>query len=287
VVTRYADVAALVGDDRLGAEFDKEYHRIALGGGPLADFFGHVMLNRDPPVHTVLRRLLGRSSPPGRCASAARRIDSIVKELCTGPRRGPDGRVTRLGTSCRSGCWRTSWDGLGQKIDEVAARARILSQAFATYLPRRRRAETVDGMEWMQDLVETMFDEKRPRARRRRRFSAVRDRRGRPPAGSARSTSRVPAVRRVLHDDRSAVERPGRARGSPGPAGDPARFPELIPNAVEELLRFDAPVQVKSRVVHQPVEIGGAGSGRDAFSSWHWVRRTTTKIALHDRASWM
>src|SRR5579859_3920610 len=60
VVTRHADVAALVGDDRLGAQFDEEYHRIALGGGALADFFGHVMLNRDPPAHTVLRRILGR-----------------------------------------------------------------------------------------------------------------------------------------------------------------------------------------------------------------------------------
>jgi cytochrome P450 len=33
--------------------------------------------------------------------------------------------------------------------------------------------------------------------------------------------------------------------------------PGVIPRAVEELLRFDAPVQVKSRVVHEPVEIGG------------------------------
>lgn len=33
--------------------------------------------------------------------------------------------------------------------------------------------------------------------------------------------------------------------------------PGLVPRAVEELLRFDAPVQMKSRLVHQPIEIGG------------------------------
>jgi cytochrome P450 len=33
--------------------------------------------------------------------------------------------------------------------------------------------------------------------------------------------------------------------------------PDLAPKAVEELLRFDAPVQVKSRLVHEVIEIGG------------------------------
>jgi pimeloyl-[acyl-carrier protein] synthase len=33
--------------------------------------------------------------------------------------------------------------------------------------------------------------------------------------------------------------------------------PDLVPNAVEEMLRYDAPAQRVARVVHEPVEIGG------------------------------
>jgi hypothetical protein len=38
--------------------------------------------------------------------------------------------------------------------------------------------------------------------------------------------------------------------------------PSLIPNAVEEMLRFDAPIQAVFRVLAEPVEFGGVTLGR-------------------------
>ena len=58
VITRYAEVAALLRDPRLGEEFPEAYHRAAKGDGPIASFFRRIIVNRDPPHHTDLRRLM-------------------------------------------------------------------------------------------------------------------------------------------------------------------------------------------------------------------------------------
>jgi cytochrome P450 len=258
VVTRYADVTALAGDVRLGAEFDSEYHRIALGDGPLADFFGHVMLNRDPPAHTVLRRILGREFTTRAVRERLRGIDSLVDELLTpAVEEGRFDAVTDLGDKLPI---RVLADFIGmdwKNIDEVRPRARILSQSFATYLPEHERAETVAALVWMRELVITLFEEKR-----------------RAPGDDV--------VSRLCEVDEATVSGPALidnvvfllfagfstttdllSNGLAALADRPDQLatlraaPELVPRAVEELLRLDAPVQVKSRLVHQPLEIGG------------------------------
>ena len=258
VATRYADVAALIGDARLGAEFDKQYHRIALGDGPLADFFGHVILNRDPPTHTVLRRLLGREFTTRAVRERRRSIDSMVNELL-GPAadEGWFDAVTDLADKLPI---RVLADFVGmdrRNIDEVRPRARVLSQAFATYLPVTERAETVAALEWMRDQVAALFEEKR-----------------RVPSDDVVSrlcqVERATASKQALIDNVVFLLFAGfstttdlLSNGCAALAARPDQLailradPDLVPRAVEELLRFDAPVQVKSRVVHQPVEIGG------------------------------
>src|SRR5436305_5145808 len=45
VVTRYAEVAALLRDPRLGEEFPEAYNRAAKGDGPIASFFRRIIVN--------------------------------------------------------------------------------------------------------------------------------------------------------------------------------------------------------------------------------------------------
>jgi cytochrome P450 len=258
VVTRYADVAALAGDARLGAEFGEEYHRIALGDGPLASFLGHVMLNRDPPAHTVLRRLFGGEFTTRAVRERRRRIDSMVSQLLTPALdAGRFDAVTDLADKLPI---RVLADFVGldlENLDEVRPRARLLSQAFATYLPVAGRAETSTALEWMRDKVTALFKEKR-----------------RAPGDDV--------VSRLCQVDEATASRPALidnvvfllfagfstttdllSNGCAALAARPGQQavlragPGLVPRAVEELLRFDAPVQIKSRLVHQPVEIGG------------------------------
>jgi cytochrome P450 len=258
VVTRYADVSALISDPRLGAEFDGEYHRIALGGGPLADFFGHVMLNRDPPVHTVLRRLFGGEFTTRAVRERRTRIDAIVSELLA-PAVGA-GRFDAVTDLADKLPIRVLADFVGldlANIDDVRPRARILSQAFATYLPEAERAETTEALQWMQDKVTALFEQKRrvPGDDVVSRLCQVEE-------GTASRQSLIDNVVFVLFAG-FATTTDLIGNGCAALAARPGQLallradPGLAPRAVEELLRFDAPVQVKSRVAHEPVEIGG------------------------------
>jgi cytochrome P450 len=258
VVTRYADVAALAGDARLGAEFSGEYHRIALGDGPLADFLRHIMLNRDPPTHTVLRRLFGSEFTTRAVRERRDRIDSMVGELLApAVDEGRFDAVTDLADKLPI---RVLADFVGldlENLDEVRPRARVLSQAFATYLPVAERAETVTALEWMRDKIAALFLEKR-----------------RVPGDDVVSrlcrVEEDTASRQVLIDNVVFLLFAGFStttdllgNGCAALAARPDQLailradPRLVPRAIEELLRFDAPVQMKSRLVHQPVEIGG------------------------------
>jgi cytochrome P450 len=258
VVMRYADVTALTNDPRLGAEFDEEYHRIALGDGPLSDFFGHVMLNRDPPVHTALRRLFMSEFTTRAVRERQRRVDSMVDELLApAVDEGRFDAVTDLADKLPI---RVLADFVGMdraNLDEVRPRARVLSQAFATYLPEDERAETTAALEWMQDKVTALFEEKQ-----------------RAPGDDVVSrlchVDELMASRQALIDNvvfllfagfSTTTDLLGNGFAALAARPDQVAIlradPDLAPRAVEELLRFDAPVQVKSRLVHQPVEIGG------------------------------
>src|SRR5829696_5314744 len=63
-VTRHSDVVALQRDPRLGSEFPPQYHRMSVGDGPASAFFQRIMLYRDPPDHTRLRKLVGKAFTP-------------------------------------------------------------------------------------------------------------------------------------------------------------------------------------------------------------------------------
>src|SRR4051812_27862085 len=64
VVTRHADVAALLASPKLGQEFPDVYHELSLGRGAASRFFRRIVLYRDPPEHTRLRRLMARAFAP-------------------------------------------------------------------------------------------------------------------------------------------------------------------------------------------------------------------------------
>src|SRR5438270_7884945 len=61
VVTRYREVAALLRDPRLRSRIPEEYHDHNIGGGSAHAFFERIIIYRDPPEHTRLRRLTGQA----------------------------------------------------------------------------------------------------------------------------------------------------------------------------------------------------------------------------------
>ncbi|HTB49502.1 MAG TPA: cytochrome P450 [Solirubrobacteraceae bacterium] len=81
VVTRYAEVAALMRDRRLGSEFPIAYHQMSAGEGPASEFMSSIMLYRDPPAHTRLRRLVGQAFDAQLVRGLERHIGELVDDL--------------------------------------------------------------------------------------------------------------------------------------------------------------------------------------------------------------
>src|SRR5437899_3973527 len=58
VLTRHEDVFALLRDRRLGRDIPLNLVELAAGTGPMAEFFVSNLLNKEPPDHTRLRKLM-------------------------------------------------------------------------------------------------------------------------------------------------------------------------------------------------------------------------------------
>ena len=256
VVTRYADVAALIGDQRLSSEYSGEYHRIALGDGPLADFFGRIILNRDPPVHSVLRRLIGQSFTRRAVRAREENIGATVDELLAPAYDG--GRFDAVDDLAHLLPIRVLAEFIGidlDSLDEVRPRAIALSRAFATFLPEDERAETHAAVVWLRDLVTGLLDARR-RAPREDLLSHL-------ATSTALTTADLVDNVVFLLFAGFSTTTDLLANGCAALLAHPDQLARLradaslVPGAVEEFLRYDAPVQVKSRVVTEPLELGG------------------------------
>ncbi|MEE3922535.1 hypothetical protein V2I01_42000 [Micromonospora sp. BRA006-A] len=64
-VTGHADVTALLADPRVGHEFPDVVYQASGEPDAVTGFFRATVLNRDAPVHTVLRRAMSRLLAPG------------------------------------------------------------------------------------------------------------------------------------------------------------------------------------------------------------------------------
>ncbi len=79
-VTRYRDVEQVLRDPRMSSD-QREAWRARLGDTPIAEHNIHVMVFRDPPDHTRIRRLVAHAFTPRAMAVWEPRVASVVDEL--------------------------------------------------------------------------------------------------------------------------------------------------------------------------------------------------------------
>ena len=253
LVTRYDDVRAALGDPRLSKNW-----RHLLPPEARADAPGEqdpMMLLRDPPDHTRLRKLVSRSFTARRIAALRPRVEEIAAELLGAvPGDAPFDLMERYafplpvqvicellgvppGDRDRFGAW--SRVLIDQSSPQDAQEADTQLHAYLAELIARRRAEPDGAL--LSDLAQVV--------------DGGGDRLSEPElvamatllliAGHETTTNLVGnAVLALLtHPDQLAQLR--------------AR-PELMPRAVEEFLRFDGPVwNATYRFTTEDVEIGG------------------------------
>ena len=260
LVTRYADVAALLTDARLAHEFPEQYHRFAAGDSPLSSFFDRIILDRDRPGHTRLRQLMGQAFSPGLVRTMRSHIATMVDELLAPLLdAGAMDAVTDLAfplpvmVVCRL---------LGISADDrdrVRPYAINLGKAFAAVVPERERELGSAAVVWLRAYIEALIDDRRasPGDDLLSAMLAAEEGGDRLTheeivdnavflffAGFETTTSLIATGCAALldHPDQFARLR-----------ADPA----MVPAAVEEFLRYDAPVQFTARLATQPVEVAG------------------------------
>ncbi|RJL27218.1 cytochrome P450 [Bailinhaonella thermotolerans] len=260
VVTRYDEVAALLSDPRLGAELPEAYHRLSAGPGPAGDFVQRIMLYKDRPAHVRLRRLMGQGFSPG----AVRRLRGRIGELADG----------LLAPALEAGRMDAAEDlalplpimvvceliGIppGDRA-EVRPRAFDLGRAIAASGDPAGREAADRAVVWLRDYIGGLLAERRvkPRDDLLSRLLSAQEGDDRLTAGEI--VDNVVFLFFAGFETTTSLLGTGCAAllGHPGVLDRLRDDPGLVPTAVEEFLRHDAPIQSRVRLVREPVTVGG------------------------------
>jgi cytochrome P450 len=264
-LTRYADVEAALVDRRLSNDRERTTRALAAQEGEserlsrLTGRLGRVMTNTDPPEHKRLRQAANRAFTAWRVQDLRRRIAEIVDALL-------DAAVAA-----------------GPTADLVSALAAPLSvtltlelfgipdderDAVTTWLGQMGGPATAEGLDDVE-LAVKQFEGYLAELVGRRRIEPGDDIVSAlvtaPDGGEALTDDELQATCLVLltAGDQTTANLIGNATFAllrhPHQLSRLQADPRLIRSAIEELLRFDTPSQVVSRVVAEPVEIGGKG----------------------------
>jgi cytochrome P450 len=266
VLTRYADVLevlrepAFSADERNHRRFKQFVGRFERQGlpDPYADDRGS-MLRMDPPTHTRLRGLVAKAFTPRAVERMRPRIEAILKELLESrPAHGPMELVTELaaplpvqviaemiGVPPEDHVRFRDWSNelvrsLGEStLEDHRAAARAgdqLDRYFEAIIDARRRAPK-------DDLISALVaaEEAGDRLKRNEMLSTLTLLLI---AGNETTTNLISNAMLALsrNPDQLALLR---------------REPERIPDAIEELLRYDSPVQMTSRIASRDLTLQG------------------------------
>jgi cytochrome P450 len=258
LVTRHADVTTLARDTRLGHELPYDYHRVSLGDGSAARFFARILFYRDPPAHTRLRRLMAAAFTPRLVGSFRPRVQELVDDLLDhAEAAGRLDAIQDLASPLALGtiCLLLGVPAADQA--EVLPRAAALAHGFSFAEDPGLREETDAAADWLHGYLGEL----------------LRDSQRRPPRDDLLSRMARAAGARLAHDEvvdncaflfwagfETVISLIG--TGVVALTQFPDQFtrlresPELVASAIEEFLRYDAPIQGTSRIVREPIQIG-------------------------------
>jgi len=274
IVSRFDDVNALLRDRRLGRTYLHVASHAAMGResppewhDPFWRLVQSGMLDREPPDHTRLRRLVSRAFTPATVEGLRTRIEAIVDRL--------------LGEALERG-----------EFDLVADVAEPLPVTVIAELLGVPEADRAQLRPWSADIC-LMYELNPPETSQRRAVAAAtefgdylrelaRYRRDHPGDDLVSGLARVADGGDVLTEDElvgtcalllnagheASVNGAGNAWWTlfrhPAALASLRADPSLVPTAVEELLRFDTPLPMFERWVLEDLELHGVHVPRGA-----------------------
>jgi cytochrome P450 len=252
VVSRYAEVAVLLRDPRLSHEFPDIYRQMSFGEGPANDFVRRVVLSREGSDHESLRRLLHRVMAATPQERLRVRVAGLVEEvLRPGLERGSLDLVGELALPLPVAVICELIGIPAADRDRVSAWALELGKVFTVILEAGDRPAANDAAVRLREYVGALLDDPARPAQLEEAAAT---------AGEAREEAvdnvvflllsgftttfhllATTAAALLQHPDQQARLRADRS---------------LVPSAVEEFLRHDAPIQHVTRLVVEPLIVG-------------------------------
>ncbi|SCK54747.1 cytochrome P450 [Streptomyces sp. WMMB 322] len=273
VFPRHAEVSALLRDTRLGREYPEQYQALSIGEGPANDYLQRIVINRDHTAHARLRRLLIKALNPALVRSLAGPVGALVdRRLDHLAERGTWDLVSDLAVPVPMSVMSELLGVPEADRDMIARWSASLAQAFAVFIPDDKRHEAHESVVLLRDYFAGLLRERRRRPGEdllSRMITAVRD--GTEPltdeeivdnalfvyyAGFETTTNAIATGGQVLLTQPGAQRR---LRAEPG----------LVGTALDEFMRYDAPIPTTSRLALEPIEIAG-----------HTVRRGRVVVLL-------
>ena len=262
-VTRYDDVAAALRDPRLSAK--KFPDEMLAAGVPesfrrLGELLTHMMLLKDPPDHTRLRGLVNKAFTPRVVEGLRGRAEAIVDELLDAAQ--PSGRmdvIRDLATPLPViviaellGIAAVDRERFKHWSDDIAV---VLDGSVRTAGLPAAAASCAELSEYLRGEIAAR--RRAPREDLLSRLIAAHD-----DADALSEDELIATCVLILlagHETTTNLIGNGMLAlgGHPGELERLRREPELVRSAVEEMLRFDSPVQLTSREALVPAELGG------------------------------
>jgi cytochrome P450 len=263
LVVRYEEARAALNDPRLS----KDMHAaLAMGTGVVAEglpgpAFARHMLSVDPPDHTRLRRLVSAAFSPRRVEALRWRVQAIADDLLDDiAAKGPNGRVDLVAAFafplpftviCELlGVPRADRWALGKGMTEL----RVPTSTPEDYAAAKEASDAVVGM--LGELVEAKQDD--PGDDLVSALISARD--GEERLDSQELLSTIFQLIVAGHDTTASLIGNSVVAFFRNPAQlvELRADPSKIANAVEEFLRYDAPVPHSTfRYTVEPVNLGG------------------------------
>ncbi|MBA3780258.1 MAG: cytochrome P450 [Nocardioides sp.] len=261
VFSRHAEVSALLRDPRLGREFPEEYQAMSVGEGPANDYLRRIIIDRDPPDHTRLRRLLTKSLNPAMVRALREPISTLVDGVLD--QFADEGELDLVSDLAVPVPMMVMSELLGIPVADRATIARwstSLAQAFAVFIPEDKRREAHESVVHLRAYMSELLGERRRRPGEdllSRMITAVKD--GAEPlsddeiidnalfvyyAGFETTTNVIATGGDLLvrqpHTQRQLREDPG-----------------TVTTALEEFMRYDAPIHATTRMATETMEVAG------------------------------
>ena len=272
LLTRYAEIQHVLRDGRFSADRRRatliEENADRIPAALIGEEGGlRSMLIMDPPDHTRVRGLVSKAFTPRRVAELRPRIEEIVDELLDDAARG--GELEVIGDFAAPLPAIVIAELLGVPAEDHRTFKQWSSEliALAPLADPSRLGEVQQKLDRILDYLRGIIAERRaaPRDDLISAMIAAQEER------DALSDAELLATSNLLliagHETTTNLIGNG-LLALLRHQGELARLrahPELVRSAVEELLRFDSPVQATGRVATEDVELGGQRVGKGAL----------------------